>query len=151
MVWECMGQNGVGMSVEMEGWMDAEQYLSILEDKLLPSMENSALSKKSIIFQQDNNPQYSSKRVQTWFKSQWIRLLDRPAQSPDLCPVEYLWEHLKKRTNGYVRPVKGVWKLWERIEAEQGKIEVEECQKLIESMSRILEVVIQANLGHTKY
>ena len=152
MVWECMGQNGVGIFVEMEGWMDAgSTYVSILEDKLLPSMENSGLSKKSIIFQQDNNPKYSSKRAQTWFKSQGIRLLDRPAQSPDLSPVEHLWKHLKKRPNGYARPAKGVWKLWERIEAKQGKIEVEECQKLMESMARILEVVIQANLGHTKY
>ena len=151
MVWECMGQNGVGMSVEMEGWMDAEQYLSILEDKLLPSMENSGLSKKSIIFQQNNNLKYSFKRVQTWFKSQWIRLLDRPAQSPDLSPVEYLWKHLKKRPNGYERPAKGVWKLWERIEAEWGRIEIEECQKLIESMPRRLEVAIQAKEGHTKY
>ena len=31
--------------------MDAEQYVSILEDKLLPRMENSGLFKKSIIFQ----------------------------------------------------------------------------------------------------
>ena len=51
MVSGCMGQNGVGIFVEMEGCMDAEQYLSILEDKLLPSMENSGLSKKRIIFQ----------------------------------------------------------------------------------------------------
>ena len=51
MIWECMGQNGVGIFVEMEGGMDAEQYVSILEDKLLLSMENSELSKKSIIFQ----------------------------------------------------------------------------------------------------
>ena len=51
MVWECMGQNGVGIFVEMEGWMDAEQCVSILEDKLLPSMEKFGLSKKSIIFQ----------------------------------------------------------------------------------------------------
>ena len=51
MVWECMGHNGVGIFVEMEGWMDAKQYVSILEDKLLPSMENSGLSEKSIIFQ----------------------------------------------------------------------------------------------------
>ena len=51
MIWGCMGLNGVGILVEMEGWMDAEQYVSILEDKLLPSMENSALSKESIIFQ----------------------------------------------------------------------------------------------------
>ena len=51
MVWECMGWNGVGILLEMEGWMDTEQYVSILEDKLLPNMENSALSKESIIFQ----------------------------------------------------------------------------------------------------
>ena len=51
MVWGCMGWNEVGILVEMEGWMDAEQYVSILEDKLLPSMQNSALSKKSVIFQ----------------------------------------------------------------------------------------------------
>ena len=45
------GLDGVGILVEMEGWMDAEQYVSILEDKQLSSMENSALSKKSNIFQ----------------------------------------------------------------------------------------------------
>ena len=150
MVWECMGQNGVGIFVEIEGWMDAEQYVSILEDKLLPRMENSGLSKKSIIFQQDNNPKYFFKRAQNWFKSQDIRLLDRPAQSSDLSPVEHLWKHLRKRPNHYERPAKGVQKLWERIEAEQGKIEVEECQKLLESMPRRLEVVIQAKEGHSK-
>ena len=46
-----MGWNGVGILVGMKGWMDAKQYVSILEDKLLPSMENAALSKESIIFQ----------------------------------------------------------------------------------------------------
>ena len=51
MVWGCMGWKGVGILVEMEGWMDAEQYVSIIEDKLLLSMENFALSKESIIFQ----------------------------------------------------------------------------------------------------
>ena len=51
MIWGCVGWNGVEILVEMEGWMDAEQYVSIPEDKLLPSMENSALSKESIIFQ----------------------------------------------------------------------------------------------------
>ena len=68
--------------------------------------------------------------VQNWFKSQGIRLLDWPAQSPDLSPIEHLWQDLKKRLNSYKRPPRGIWELWERIEAEWGKIEVEECQKL---------------------
>ena len=51
MVWGCMGWNGVGILAEVEGRMDAEQYVSILEDNLLPSMENSGIPEESIIFQ----------------------------------------------------------------------------------------------------
>ena len=151
MVWECMGWNGVGILAEVEGRMNAEQYVSILEDNLLPSMENSGIPEESIIFQQNNDPKHFFKRAQNWFKTEGIRLLDWPAQSPDLSPIEHLWQHLKKRLNSYERPAKGVWKFWERIEAEWGKIEIEECQKLIESMPRRLEAVIQAKGGHTKY
>jgi transposase len=151
MVWGCMGWNGVGILAEVEGRMNAEQYVFILEDNLLPSMENSGISEESIIFQQDNDPKHFSKRAQNWFKSEGIRLLDWPAQSPDLSPIEHLWQHLKKRLNSYERSARGVWELWERIDAEWGKIEVEECQKLIESMPRRLEAVIQDNGGHTKY
>jgi hypothetical protein len=123
----------------------------ILEDNLLPSMENSGIPEVSIIFQQDNDPKHFSKRAQNWFKSEEIRLLDWPAQSRDLSPIEHLWQHLKKRLNSYERSARGVWELWKRIDAEWGKIEVEEYQKLIESMPRRLEAVIQANGGHTKY
>ena len=78
-VWGCMGWNGVGILAEVEGRMDVEQYVSILEDNLLPSMENSGIPEESIIFQQDNDPKHSSKRAQNWFKSQRIRLLGWPA------------------------------------------------------------------------
>jgi hypothetical protein len=51
MVWGCMGWNGVGILAEVEGRMDAEQYVFILEANLLPSMENSGIPEESIIFQ----------------------------------------------------------------------------------------------------
>ena len=34
-----MGWNGVGRLAEIEGKMDADQFVSILEDHLLPSLE----------------------------------------------------------------------------------------------------------------
>src|SRR3979490_2889252 len=44
MVWGCMGWNGVGKLAEIEGRMDAEQYVEILDDHLLPSIEESGIA-----------------------------------------------------------------------------------------------------------
>jgi len=56
MVWGCMGQNGVGMLAEVEGKMNVEQYVDILNDHLLPSLAESGINEEDIIFQQDNDP-----------------------------------------------------------------------------------------------
>jgi hypothetical protein len=56
-----------------------------------------------------------------------------------------------KKLNSYKRPTKGVWELWKGFWMEWGTIEVEKCPKLIESMPRRLEEVIQAKGVHTKY
>ena len=40
MVWGCMGWNGVGKLVEVEGKMNTEQYCVILEDGMVESFEN---------------------------------------------------------------------------------------------------------------
>ena len=56
MVWECMGWNGVGVLAEVEGRMDAKQYVDILEENLEKSRKKLKVEKKKAIFQQDNDP-----------------------------------------------------------------------------------------------
>ena len=41
MVWGCIGWNSVGVLNKVEGRMDAEQYMAILEAGLLQSIEES--------------------------------------------------------------------------------------------------------------
>ena len=139
------------MLAEVEGRMDAKQYVDILEENLEKSRKKLKVEKKKVIFQQDNDPKYRSNLAQKWFKDNKIDLMEWPAQSPDLNPIEHLWNILKCKLNKYEEPPKGVYELWDRVAEEWNKITPEECQNLIESLPRRLEAVYKAKGGHTKY
>jgi transposase len=151
MVWGCMGWNGVGQLAEVEGRMNANQYVDILQNHLLPSMEESGITPEDLIFQQDNKPKHTSRTAREWMENQGITLLDWPPQSPDLNPIEHAWGHIKRELVKYPTPAKGVWELWERAAEVWTKIDPEVCQGLIESMPRRVQAVIKAKGGHTKY
>ena len=80
-----------------------------------------------------------------------ITLLDWPAQSPDLSPIEHLWVHIKGRLKEYPTPPRGVWDIWEEAEEVWNNIGLEVCWNLIESVPRRLEAVIKTKGGYTKY
>ena len=136
MMWGCMTWDGVGMACKMDGKMDTDLYIQILEDELQQTLEYYGKTPDDIIFQQDNDPKHTSRRAKQWFVDNGYEVMVWPAQSPDLNPLEHLWFLLKRRLGGYPEPPKGVLELWECIQAEWEKIEVGECQKLIESMPR---------------
>jgi len=151
MVWGCMFWDGVGFATKIDGRMDGPLYVSILEDELQNSMEYYGFSAEDIIFQQDGDPKHRCKLATKWFQDHGMDPLKWPAQSPDLNPIEHLWDYIKRKLGEYEHPPKGILELWERIEVEWNKIPKEECQKLIESMPRRVAAVLKAKGGHTKY
>ena len=76
MVWGCMGWNEVGILCEVEGKMNANQYVSILEEYMLESIKELQILEEKATFQQDNDPKYTSKLASNWFKTHGIPLLD---------------------------------------------------------------------------
>lgn len=150
-VWGCMGWNGVGKLIEVQGTMDAQQYCNILDDGVEESFEKLEIPEEERVFQQDNDPKHTSKKASQWFEDNDIQVLVWPSQSPDINPIEHLWVHLKRALLAYPTPPKGVHELWERVEVEWNGISPEICQNLIESMPRRIRAVISAEGGHTDY
>jgi len=144
MVWGCMGWNGVGLLIEVQGNMDAEQYCEILEEGVEESFGKLEMAEDEQYFQQDNDPKHTSRKADKWFSDNNIIPLKWPAQSPDLNPIEHLWQHLKTKLQQYDTPPKGVHELWERVAKEWNGIPPETFQKLIESMPRRIQAVLKA-------
>ena len=82
---------GVGPIHLITDTMTALSYKDILETVMLPyASENMPLIWS---LQQDNDPKHTSKLVKNWLTDIKIRTIDWPSQSPDLSPIENLYQN----------------------------------------------------------
>ena len=79
MLWGCMCWDGIGYSCKIDGRMDGDLYIEILEDELMKSIDYHGKTPSDIIFQQDNDPKHTSKLAKSWFKDHGIQVMEWPA------------------------------------------------------------------------
>jgi transposase len=151
MFWGCMSSRGVGHACKVEGGINSTLYIEILGGEMHQSLRFLRMEEDGAILQQDNAPAHMSRAATEWFNANRVELLDWPAQSPDLNPIEHLWDYLKRRLSDYEQPPESIHKLWERVQVEWEKITPDFCARLVNSMPQRIQAVLDAKGGHTKY
>lgn len=148
MVWGCMAASGTGNMVFISGKMDKMQYLNILKQNLKQSVEKLGLP-DDYVFQQDNDPKHTAYLVREWLLYNTPKQLHAPPQSPDLNPIEHVWDYLKKKLQNH--KISSVATLKKALIEEWNKIPTDFTAKLIASMPNRMKEVLTLNGGPTKY
>ncbi len=115
---------------------------------MLPSADK-LYGDSDFIFQQDLAPAHTAKGTKSWFNDHGVTVLDWPANSPDVNPIENLWGIVKRKMRD-TRP-NNADDLKAAIKAIWASITPEQCHRLIASMPRRNDAVIHAKGGLTKY
>jgi transposase len=99
----------------------------------------------------DNARCHTSSATTEYLEEVCIATLDWPALSPDLNPIEHVWDDLKRRVRSRNPAPSSVDELKSALIEEWEGIPQESIQKLIRSMRNRLRAVIRARGGNTKY
>lgn len=148
MVWGCFTRKGVGRLYVLNHTMDALYYRQILEENLLPSIKQLGLG-SSFMFMHDNDPKHRSALVRDWLRNNGIEVLQWPSSSPDLNPIEHLWDVLEDQVKK--RQPRNKKELSLYLVEEWNKIELSVLQKLVDSVPSRLNECIKMKGYATRY
>ncbi len=95
MIWGAMSSAGVGPLSFYKTSVTASVYQEIMEPFMLPSADQ-LFKYADFIFQQDLAPAHTAKGNKSWLNDHGVGVLDWPANSPDLNPIERIYEVLSR-------------------------------------------------------
>ncbi len=86
----------------LEGTINAERYIKYLQQHMLPS--------RRCVFQQDNAKPHTAAITTAWLCSRRVQVLNWPACSPDVSPIENIWGIMKRKIHQYNSELFRSWK-----------------------------------------
>lgn len=134
-----------------EGGINGQRY----RDEVLPIVNeirlNYIVENDGIepIFMQDNASSHKAYATIELLQSMELTVIDWPANSPDLNPIENVWSILKGRIGKHFPKTKEEVKA--AIEIEWNRLKKEDVFACVQSMSERCQAVINAEGGHTKW
>lgn len=112
MIWGIISSKGVGPLRFVEGHMNSVQYVTILDNEVIPTMHRwfgkPGRGVRPSYFMQDGAPCHTSRMSVGHLNSKNIRIFAWPGNSPDMNPIENVWAVLKREVRRKFEELKPV-------------------------------------------
>jgi transposase len=150
MFWGCFSWYGLGPIVPLRESITGERYARVLQKHAIPSLYKLVPHRRGI-FQEDNAPPHRSKIAADVRNAAGISMLPWPAQSPDLNPIENLWNEVDRHVRSLPNQPTSLEDLERKVKTAWRSIPLEYVRTLVDSMPRRIQACIAAQGGATKY
>ncbi|KAG2212059.1 hypothetical protein INT46_009433 [Mucor plumbeus] len=153
MVWSCFWAGGLGPLVFIDGNMNQESYIDVLSQYYIPWVLDLYKNEDKVFtFQEDNATCHTGAYAKWWKRSYSMNVMEKwPAQSPDLNPIEHVWSELARKLRRRKNLIHNTEELRRELLLAWENIDVEFTAKLIESMPKRCQAVIDSKGDVTKY
>ena len=151
MVWGCISRNSVGPLIEIQGTLDASRYISMILEPFLKYWRSFRRARKKAIFMHDNAPCHRARKVTAWLGRKRIKILTWPPQSPDLNPIENVWDKIFDAIRKRENQPNSIGQLKSAILEEWKNLPREYLEKLFAGLPNRLIEMKRVNGNSTKY
>lgn len=156
MVWCGIWQNRIIGPFFIDGNMNAQIYLKMLQERLIPALMNDD-GEFPERFQQDGAPPHYGLIVREWLDKQFPNLwigrrgpVEWPPRSPDLTPLDfYLWGHLKAVV--YAERIRDRGHLQDRIRAACMSVSAETLTLVRQEWEKRMHMCIACHGEHIEH
>ncbi len=126
---------------KIDGTMNSKKYVSLLEENILDDIVDCGFNLSDVVFMQDNASCHKSKSTMKWFEDHNLNLLEWPPQSPDLNPIENVWNYLETKVRMRQNEIENADDLWKIILEESRKISASFIKKLYKSIPKRINLL----------
>ena len=133
-IWGCMTYNGLGDACRFPQGLDSNLYVEVLKDYIVASRDYRQLDPARFIFQHDNSSIHTASIVKNYLRKSKFAVLEWPANSPDLNPIETLWAYIRRELDKYDTDPKDLDDLWERFMVAWENVPLDFIHHLYEGM-----------------